>query len=130
MTSPARKKIPVPHPKTHWGKGFDARQHFYGPVGGLDWGVPLGSVLPPLAEKGVGEAAMLRAQPGVHSLVGMHFLGGVYDPGQEALYKGAVEGVTITRPIKPLGRAAPATGITTAPTGAPRAHLPEQVRIS
>ena len=45
--------------------------------------------------------------------------GGVYDPGQEASYEGAVEGLTITRPIKPLGRAAPATGSTTAPTGAP-----------
>ena len=46
-------------------------------------------------------------------------LGGVYDPGQEASYGGAVEGLTIRRPIKPLGRAAPATSSTTAPTGAP-----------
>ena len=34
-------------------------------------------------------------------------LGGVYGPGQEASYKRAVEGLTITRPIKPVGRAAP-----------------------
>ena len=38
---------------------------------------------------------------------------------QEASYEGAVEGLTITRPIKPLGRATPATSSTTAPTGAP-----------
>ena len=44
--------------------------------------------------------------------------GGGGDPGQEASYKGAVEGLTITRPIKPLGRADPATS-TTGPTGAP-----------
>ena len=29
-----------------------------------------------------------------------------------------MEGLTITRPIRPLGRAAPATSSTTAPTGA------------
>ena len=46
--------------------------------------------------------------------------GGVYDPGQQASYKGAVEGLTITRPIKPFGQAAPATSSTTAPTGAPQ----------
>ena len=45
-------------------------------------------------------------------------LGGVYDPGQEAWYEGAVEGLTITRPAKPLVRAAPATSSTTGPTGA------------
>ena len=31
-----------------------------------------------------------------------------------------MEGLTITRPIKPLGRAAPATSSTTGPTGAPQ----------
>ena len=46
-------------------------------------------------------------------------LGGVYDPGQEASYEGAVEGLTITRPIKPLARAAPAISSTTGPTGTP-----------
>ena len=45
-------------------------------------------------------------------------LGGVYDPGQEAPYEGAVEGLTITSPAKPLARAAPATSSTTGPTGA------------
>ena len=45
--------------------------------------------------------------------------GGPYDPGQEASYKGAVEGLTITRPIKPLGTAPAATSSTTAPTVAP-----------
>ena len=45
-------------------------------------------------------------------------LGGVIDPGQEASYKGAVEGLPITRPAKPLARAAPATCSTTSPTGA------------
>ena len=34
---------------------------------------------------------------------------GVYDTGQEASYEGAVAELTITRPIKPFGRAAPAT---------------------
>ena len=51
-------------------------------------------------------------------------LEGVYEPGQEASYEGAVEGLTITRPIKPLGRAAPATSSTTGPTGAPRGTPP------
>ena len=46
-------------------------------------------------------------------------LGGVYDPKQEASHEGAVEGLTITRPIKPLARAAPAASSTTGPTGAP-----------
>ena len=60
----------------------------------------------------------LRAQVGVHPSQGIH-LAGSYDPGQEASYEGAVKGLTITRPIKPLGQAAPATSNTTAPTGAP-----------
>ena len=42
----------------------------------------------------------------------------MYDPGQEASYEGAVEGLTISRPMKPLARAAPATSSTTSPTGA------------
>ena len=46
-------------------------------------------------------------------------LGGVYDPGWEASYEGAVEGLTISRPIKPLALVAPATSSTTGPTGAP-----------
>ena len=40
--------------------------------------------------------------------------GGVYDPGQQASYEGAVEGLTITCPIKPLGRSALATSSTRA----------------
>ena len=52
------------------------------------------------------------------------FLGGVYDPGQEASDEGAVKGLTITRSIKPLGPATPATSSTTAPTGAPQVTLP------
>ena len=48
----------------------------------------------------------------------------VYHPRQEASYTGAVEGLTITRPIKPLGWAAPSTSSTTAPTGAPRGTPP------
>ena len=44
--------------------------------------------------------------------------------GKEASYEGAVEGLTITRPIKPLGRAAPATSSTTGPTGAPQGNPP------
>ena len=43
----------------------------------------------------------------------------MYDPGQEASYEGAVEGLTITRPIKPLARADPGTSSTTGLTGAP-----------
>ena len=46
-------------------------------------------------------------------------LGAVYDPVREASYEGAVEGLTITRPIKLLAWAAPATSSTTGPTGAP-----------
>ena len=56
--------------------------------------------------------------------MGIHWGGGVYDPGQEASYEGTVGGLTITRPIKPLGRAAPATSSTTAPTGAPQGTPP------
>ena len=51
-------------------------------------------------------------------------LGGVYDPGQEASYEGAVEGLTITRPSKPLARAAPATSSTTGLTGAAQSAPP------
>ena len=51
-------------------------------------------------------------------------LGGVYDAGQESSYEGPVEGLTITRPIKPLGRAAPATSCTTAPRGATHGNTP------
>ena len=60
---------------------------------------------------------------GVHPPSGFHFRG-VYDPGQDASYEGAVEGLTIIRPIKPLGRAAPATSSTTGPTGAPQGAPP------
>ena len=102
-------KPPVPHPRTNWWRGFDASQSFYRPAGGLDSGVPLGIGLPPLGGKGVGEAAALRAQVGVHPPVGIYFWGGVYGNGQEASHEGAVEGLTI---IKPLGRAAPATSST------------------
>ena len=51
-------------------------------------------------------------------------LGGIHDPRQGASYEGTVEGLTITRPIKPLGRAAPATTSTTAPTGATQGTPP------
>ena len=53
----------------------------------------------------------------------------MYDPGQVASYEGAVEGLTITRPAKPLARAAPATSSTTGPTGAARAPLTVQRRM-
>ena len=46
-------------------------------------------------------------------------LGELYDREQEASYEGAVEGLTISCPIKPLARAAPATSSTTDPTAAP-----------
>ena len=42
----------------------------------------------------------------------------MYDPGQEASYEGAVKGLSITRPINPLGVAAPATSSTAALAGA------------
>ena len=95
-----------------------------GPAGSLDAGVALGSVLPPLQVKRVGQAVALRAQGGVHPPVGMHF-GGVYDPGQEALYEGTVEGPSPApfsrldgQPRQP------------APHGRPhRAPLPAQLRI-
>ena len=75
----------------------------------------------------MGEAGAHRAQVGVHPPVGTHFGGGVYDPGQEASYEGAVEGLTITRPAKPLARAAPATSNTTSTTGAAPGAPPNAV---
>ena len=79
---PARPLSPIPG--TNWGPGFDAGQSFYGPARGLDAGVPLGTVLPPLGGKGAGEAVALEAQVGVHPPGGIHLgEGGVYDPGQE-----------------------------------------------
>ena len=75
----------------------------------------------------MGEAGALRAQVRVHPPMGIDFAGGgggVHDSGQEALYEGAMEGLTITRPIKPLGRAAPATSSTRAPKGAPQGTPP------
>ena len=58
METPA-EKAPVPHPRPNWGREFDAGHSFYGPARGLDVGVPLGIVPPPLGGKGVGEAAAL-----------------------------------------------------------------------
>ena len=69
-------KAPVPHPRTNRGWGFDAVQSFFGAAGGLDAGLPLGAVVPPLRGKGLGEAAALRAQVRVHAPVGIHFGGG------------------------------------------------------
>ena len=66
METPARTAR-VPHPSTNWARGFDTGQSFYGPGGGLDAGVPLGTLLPLLGGKGLGAAAALRAQLGVHS---------------------------------------------------------------
>ena len=117
-------KASAPHPRTNWGWGFDAVQSFFGAAWGLDAGLPLGAVVPPLGGNGVGEAAALRAQFRVHPQVGINFGGGGYDPWQEALYEGAVEGLTITRPIKPLCRAARATSSTTGLTGAPQGTPP------
>ena len=71
------EKTPVSHSRINWCRGFDASQIFYGPAGGLDARVPLGTVLPPLGGKGVGEGVALRAQFGVHPPVGIHFGGGV-----------------------------------------------------
>ena len=116
--NPCREN-PCPPSPDQLVRGFDASQTFYGPAGGLDARAPLGTVLPPMGGKGVGEVAALWAQVGVHPPVGID-LGGVFDPGQEALYEGAVEGLT----IKPLGRAAPATSSTTAPTGTPEGTPP------
>ena len=76
METPAGK-TPIPHPQTHWCRGFDASESFCGPTGGLDAGVPLGTVLPPLGGKGVAEAAAIRAQVGVRSPMEIHFGGGV-----------------------------------------------------
>ena len=56
----------------------------------------------------------------LHEIFSTHV--GLYDPGREASYEGAVEGLTITRPIKPLGQAAPPpppTRSTTAPAPPP-----------
>ena len=52
------------------------------------------------------------------------FWGGGCMTREQASYEGAVEGLTITRPIKPLARAAPATSSTTGPTGAPPGTAP------
>ena len=48
----------------------------------------------------------------------------MYDFGQEASYEGAVEGLTITRPIKLVGGAFPAASSTTAPAGVPHSAVP------
>ena len=71
------KKAPIPHPRTTWGRGFDAGQSFFGPGGALDAELPLGDVARRLGGTGVGEAVALRAQDGVHPPVQIHFGGGV-----------------------------------------------------
>ena len=76
MEAPAGK-APVPHPRTNCGWELDAGENFYGPAGGLDAGLALGAVLLPLGGKGVGEAAALQAQIGVHPPIRMHLGGGV-----------------------------------------------------
>ena len=66
-------------------------------------------------------AAMASYTPSSARINHHPFLGGgVYDPRQEASYEGAVECLTITLPIKPLGRAAPATSSTRCPYRRPR----------
>ena len=65
------------------------------------------------------EAVALRAQVGVHPPVGIHLGGGgCMTRGRRHRTRGPWS-LTITRPIKPLARAAPATSSTTGPTGAP-----------
>ena len=110
-------KAPVPRPGTNGGGGFDAGQSFFGAGGALDAQLPLGALFLHLEERGWAKlqrtGRKLECIPQWESI-----LGGSYDPGQEASYEGAVEGLTITRPAKPLARAASATSSTTRPTGA------------
>ena len=83
---------PIPEPMV---AGDLTQASFYGPAGCLDAGVLLGTMLPPLGGKRVGETEALRPQIGTHPMVGI-ILGGVYDPRQEASCRGGVEGLTIT----------------------------------
>ena len=50
----------------------------------------------------------------------------VYDSGQEASYEGAVRDLTSITPMKPLGRAAPATSSTRGPKGTPQGTPPSE----
>ena len=72
MEGPAGKS-PIPRLRTNRGSGFDAGQNFYGPTGSLAAGLPMGAMLAPLGGKGLGIAAALRAQVGVHPPAGIHF---------------------------------------------------------
>ena len=94
---------------------YPALGSFFGTAGGLDAGLPLGA----------GLVKLQRSGRKVECIPQWEFtLGVVYDPRHQASYEEAVEGLTITRPIKPLGRAAPATSSTTASTGAPQGTPP------
>ena len=78
----------------------------------------------------MGEAAALRAQVGVHPLVRIHFGGEVYDPGQEASYKGPLRASASAAPSSPLA-GQPRPQATPRPLRAPPgAPLPAQLRIS
>ena len=110
-------KARVPRPGTNWGGGFDTGQSFSAPGGRLmqssHWELLFLHWEERRWVKLVRTGRKLECIPHWESI-----LGGVYDPGQEASYEGAVEGLAITRPAKPLARAAPATSSTTGPTGA------------
>ena len=115
------EKTPVPHPRTNWGWGFDAGEIFSGPWGALMRSSGWELLFLKCEERGWVKRSKRKLEciPQWETI-----LGGVYDPGQEASYEGAVEGLTITRPIMPLGHAAPATSSTTGPTGAPQGAPP------
>ena len=124
------RKAPGPHPRTNWGWGLDAVQSFFGAAGGLDAGHPLRAVVPPRGGKGVGEVAALRAQLGVHPLVGIHFGGGGgMTRGKRPRTRGpwrASPSPALSRPLagQPRPPAAPRASL-----AFPRAPLPVQRRM-
>ena len=115
-------KAPIPHPRTNWGWGFHAGQNSYGPA--LMRGSHSELCFLHWEERGWVKLQRSGRKSECIPQWECIFLGGGCDPGQEALYQGAVEGLTITRFIKPLARSAPATSSTRAPMGAPQGTSP------
>ena len=123
-------KAPVPHPRTNWGWGFDVGQSFYGPAGGIDAGLPWGAVPPPLEANGLGEAAALRAQVGVHPPVGIYFGEGCMTPGRRPRTRGLSRASPSPAPSSPLAwQPRPPVAPRPPPPPPPRAPLPTQPRI-
>ena len=95
MEAPARK-APVPHPEPIGAGDSTQSKVFSGPRGALMRGSYWELLF--LHWEVMGWVKLQRSR----KLEWESILGAAYDPGQEASYEGAVEGLAITAPYSPL----------------------------